>query len=269
MAQTPITLFGLGSMGATLARAYLKANYNLTIWNRTARPVIKELVNQGATFVEDPSDALERTQIVVFCLIGYDALHEVFSKEGVRAALKGKTIINLTNGTPKQAREMKDIMTTFAVKMYLDGGIMATPDMIGTEASQIFVSGELEENVVDAVKGVIATLGKPVWFGPDPGAASLHDLALLAGMYGMFAGGMAAMGLLKKFALQEGKTGVSSKVTGMLIPALVEFAPLLAMIARDFDTGDMAANGFPMGMQMIGLRNVVMACEDEGVEGGC
>lgn len=42
-----ITLLGLGSMGASLARQLLDPDYQLHGWNRTVdRPVVKEVVNK-------------------------------------------------------------------------------------------------------------------------------------------------------------------------------------------------------------------------------
>lgn len=134
--QPSVTLIGLGSMGATLARSYLAANYNLSIWNRTTtRPVIKELVDQGATFIPELSDALKASPITVFNLVGYDALDSTL--DGIRSktkggeVLKGKYVVNLTNGTPNQARAMAEWMNIEEkAGLYVDGGIMATPEMI-------------------------------------------------------------------------------------------------------------------------------------------
>ena len=146
--------------------------------------------------------------------------------------------------------------------LYVDGGIMATPEMIATPASNIFVSGTKEADVSESVKAAIAVLGKPVWYGENPGAASLHDLAMLAGMYGMFGGAMTAMGLLSKAAKREEEAGsgdgkVQPKVSALLKTTIQELLPLLDMLANDMDEGNLEAKGFPMEMQRIALQKYI------------
>lgn len=269
-----VTVVGLGSMGATLAHAYLKASYNLTIWNRTStRPAVQDLVSLGATFHPDIADAIGANEIIVFCLVSDDALNAALAPVKEKQGLKGKIVINLTNGTPNQARSVSEWMIEEGVKMYIDGGIMATPEMIGTPASKIFVSGVNETEVEEGVKNAIAVLGAPVWFGTDHGAASLHDLAMLAGMYGMFAGAITSLALLNRAARREGENGtgdgkvVGAKV-GLLKLTLQELLPLLDMFAYDLDEGNVAANGFPMEMQRVAVQNILRACEEEGIDGG-
>ena len=69
---------------------------------------------------------------------------------------------------------------------YLDGGIMAVPEMIGGPGSSILYSGSA--TVYEQYKPLLQLWGASTYFGEDAGPASLYDLALLAGMYVMFAG---------------------------------------------------------------------------------
>lgn len=122
------------------------------------------------------------------------------------------------------------------------------------------------------MKAVIAVLGKPVWFGEDAGAASLYDLAMLAGMYGVFGGAMTAMGLLSRAAQREKRPGVGDgkvlpKVSALLKTTMQELLPLLDMLAKDMDKGSMEANGFPVETQRIALQNTLKECEEEGIDG--
>ena len=107
--QSSVALIGLGSMGATLARAYLAADYNLTVWSRTpTRPVIKELVEKGVVFVPGLADAINASPITVFNLVGYDALNSALggirSKDKEGEVLKGKYIVKRTERQIKLER---------------------------------------------------------------------------------------------------------------------------------------------------------------------
>ena len=60
------------------------------------------------------------------------------------------------------------------------------PDMIGGPGSAVFFSGD--RHVFEAHEELLGLWGEATWFGPDAGLAALYDLAILAGMYVMFAG---------------------------------------------------------------------------------
>jgi hypothetical protein len=148
---------------------------------------------------------------------------------------------------------------------YLDGGIMATPDMIGTPASSLFISGA-DGSTFASVEGTIAILGAPRYMGTDPGAAALYDLALLAGMYGMFAGSLTAMALMRRVI--DGET-LEARVDGLLNPWMAALIPYQAAMAGSVDRRSFEALGNPVGMQREALKNILRACEEEGVDGGC
>ncbi|KFY62601.1 hypothetical protein V497_02286 [Pseudogymnoascus sp. VKM F-4516 (FW-969)] len=262
---TEISIIGLGNMGTALAHTFLKANKTLTIWNRTpTAPSITALISAGATFVPSLPTALSASPLIILCILDYPAIDSLFATlpPGI---LKDKIIINLTNGTPRQARHLATWMQDNGVANYLDGGIMATPDMIGTPASSLFISGA-DEPAFASVKEEIAILGAPRYMGTDPGAAALYDLALLAGMYGMFAGSLTAMALMRRLG---GEETLEARVEGLLNPWMAALIPYQAAMAGSVDRGSFEALGNPVGMQREALKNILRACEEEGVDGGC
>ena len=117
------------------------------------------------------------------CVLEYDTVREILTPAG--SALVGRVLVNLTNGRPQQAREMAEWVASQGAE-YLDGGIMATPLMIGQPHSLVLYSGP--EAVFHTYQTTLELLGTGKYLGADPGLASLHDLALLSGMYGVFAG---------------------------------------------------------------------------------
>ncbi|KFY95897.1 hypothetical protein V498_03040, partial [Pseudogymnoascus sp. VKM F-4517 (FW-2822)] len=211
------------------------------------------------------SSALSASPLVILCILDYSAIDSLFASLPP-SILKDKSIINLTNGTPRQARNLATWMHDHGTAHYLDGGIMATPDMIGTPASSLLLSGA-DEPAFASVKDTIAHLGTPRYMGPDPGAAALYDLALLAGMYGMFAGAFTAMALMRRAGGGEGT--LEPRVSGMLNPWMAALIPYQAAMAGSMDRGSFESLGNPVGMQREGLRNILRACEEEGVDGGC
>ena len=110
-------------------------------------------------------------------------MHETL--DPVVAGIRGSTLVNLTTTTPNEARELAGWAAEHGVR-YLDGAIMATPPMIGTAEASILYSGSRE--VFDDARPVLDRWATSTYDGADSGLASLFDLAMLSGMYTMFAG---------------------------------------------------------------------------------
>ncbi|KAH6617469.1 hypothetical protein F5144DRAFT_660790 [Chaetomium tenue] len=240
-----ITSIGIGNMGAALASALLKGPNppQLTIWNRTAdRPQVKALVTQGATFEPSLSAAIARSTTILICLLDYAAITTALAplsttptdnnNNNTPGPLAGKTIINLTNGTPTQARAMATTLTALGAAAYFDGGIMVTPQLVGTPAAFVILSSggvsqaEFEDGGVAAL---LQPVGKVEYVaGDDAGAASLYDVAALTAMYGMFMGAFTGIALLGK---RKGQGGVGEKgvvkkaVDGVMVPVLTALVP--------------------------------------------
>ncbi len=122
---------------------------------------------------------------MIACLFDHTSVHEVL--DPLADQLADRTLINLTTTSPEQSREMAAWAAAAGIE-YLDGGIMAVPGMIGQPGSSILYSGSAA--VFEQHKPLLDLWGDSAYFGDDAGMASLYDLALLAGMYVMFAGFM-------------------------------------------------------------------------------
>ncbi|KXX80955.1 ComE operon protein 4 [Madurella mycetomatis] len=272
-----ITSIGIGNMGAALATALLKSSsppMNVTIWNRTAsRPQVQSLISAGAIFEPSLAAALASSEVILLCLLDYPAISSVFSQVDASAKpLAGKTILNLTNGTPKQARDMEAFFKSLGAAVYFDGGVMVTPQLVGTPAAFVVLSGETEQayNERLANAGLLSPVGAVLYIAPDPGAASLVDCAALAAMYGMFIGAFTGIGLLKrqKHERDGEAAGAKAMVDKVMVPVLTALVPYVGLLAEQVDKEAwMDDLGNPLAMQAEGVRNIMQSCEDEGVDG--
>ncbi|AEO59338.1 hypothetical protein MYCTH_53033 [Thermothelomyces thermophilus ATCC 42464] len=279
-----ITSIGIGNMGAALASALLKSVglRQLTIWNRTAdRPQVKSLVEQGAHFEPSVAAAVARSDTILICLLDYQTVTAVFEAISP-GGLAGKTVINVTNGTPRQAREAEARFKGLgAAAAYFDGGIMVTPQQIGTPEAFVILSGE-DESAFRAAGGpaeLLEPIGAIQYVASDAGAAALYDLAALAAMFGMFAGAFTGIALLKKQKRQrqdggkeegdrDNKALAKPATDSVIVPVLNALVPYVGMIADEVDRENwMNDMGNPLKMQAIALHNILRACEEEGVDG--
>ncbi|TYB40090.1 NAD(P)-dependent oxidoreductase [Actinomadura chibensis] len=252
--KTSVTLLGLGAMGTALARAWLAAEYPLTVWNRSPARA-EALASEGAKVASTAAEAVEAGTLIVVCLLDDDSVAEVL--EGTD--LGGKDLVNLTTGTPAQARARADWARERGAR-YLDGGIMAVPPMIGVPEAggYVFYSGSRE--LFERHRG---TLGVPTgtnYVGEDAGFAALHDVALLSAMYGMFAGAAHAFALIRTEDIDP------TAFAPLLTDWLVAMAPALHRTAGQLRSGDYTKGVVSnLAMQVAGTPTFLSTAEQQGV----
>ncbi|GAA4596168.1 NAD(P)-binding domain-containing protein [Planotetraspora phitsanulokensis] len=229
--NTRTTFLGLGAMGTALAAAALDAGHSITIWNRTPHRS-QALGESGATVADTVKEAVAGDGVIVACLFDHRSVHDVL--DPATAGLSGRTVINLTTTTPKQARELALWAAERGIT-YLDGAIMAVPQMIGSPGSAILYSGSA--TAFEEHRALLDLWGESSYFGSDAGMASLYDMALLAGMYTMFAGFMHG-------AAMVGSEGVSAtEFATWATPFLAAMTGGLAGFAAVIDAKDYAGEG--------------------------
>ncbi|TDO50358.1 3-hydroxyisobutyrate dehydrogenase-like beta-hydroxyacid dehydrogenase [Kribbella sp. VKM Ac-2571] len=248
--KTPVTVLGLGAMGTALARAFLAAGHPTTVWNRTPGRSPELDAARAATAAE----AIAASPLVVVCLLVDDTVRSTL--EGID--LTGKTIVNLTNSTPDQARATAERVTT-AGAQYVDGGIMAVPAMIGGPAAFIFYSGV--PDAFERHRADLSVLARPEYVGADPGLAALHDIALLSAMYGMFGGAQHALALI-------GTENVPAEpfTERFLLPWLTAMLGSLPRIADELDNGPSGTAGSNLAMQAAAYDNLTGTSVAQGVD---
>ncbi|KAL3481333.1 NAD(P)-binding protein [Aspergillus californicus] len=250
-----VSLFGLGAMGTALAHKYIDAGYNTTVWNRSPEKA-QSLVSRGAKFAFTITKAIETSDLLIVCLLDNTSVKQILSQ--ATSSLPSKTIVNLTNGTPSQARDLSEWATSFGA-IYIHGGIMAVPNMIGSPAAMLLYSSSTPE-VFSRIEPDLAHLGTSKFLGPDPGSASLHDLALLSGMYGLFSGFFQATALVRS---QPGTTATG--FLELLAPWLTAMTLYLGALAQQIDSGDYKTQGSNLEMQVAAMQNIVGALDEQGV----
>ncbi len=181
--MSEIAVIGLGAMGTALAQALVTAGHSVTVWNRTPQKM-EPLVELGAKGAESVVDAVQTSPRIMVCIDNYVATKNLLGTEDVVPHLSGRTLIQLSTGTPKEAREASEWMTARNVA-YLDGAILCSPEAIGTDEAQILLSGDEAAygragNLLECLGGVVRYLGTNIR------AASALDLAWLCTCYGRF-----------------------------------------------------------------------------------
>ncbi|RSM17117.1 hypothetical protein CDV31_004010 [Fusarium ambrosium] len=269
MPKTDITIVGVGSIGAAIVQKWLEKGFTVTMWNRNPdRPWLKDLANRGAVFEQDLGAAIANSDVILVSVAAYSNITELFSCIlPFEKSQSPNTVINITTGTSQQARQMETWFKAQGIAEYLDGAIMVTPELVGTEHSSIWLSGETEATF-SRISNIISPLGKLHYVAEDPGAACLWDIAALAAMDGMLTGGLLAMNLLKRQkAVKDGKSSsVENPIRKIVIPLLSSFLPFLGDIAKALDDEDWGRNfGNPVSMQLKGFETILEGLRQEKI----
>ena len=181
--MSDITVIGLGLMGAALARAIQRAGHDLTVWNRSPAKM-QPFIDDAVAAAPDVVSAISASPVILICIDNYTVTMAMLKSDEVTPLLAGRTVVQLSTGTPREARESAEWMKAHDVS-YLDGAILAGPSEIGTDASQILLSGE--EAAHERSRGLLQCLGGDVrYLGTNVRAASALDLAWLCVSYGRF-----------------------------------------------------------------------------------
>lgn len=245
-----VTVLGLGQMGHALAAAFLRAGHPTTVWNRTPAKA-DDLVAQGATLASEPADA---TGLVVICVSDHHAARAVLDALGDDVlGDDARVVVNLTSVTPTRAREF----ATRCHGAYLDGGIMAVPDAVGTADAMLVFSGP--RALYDEHEATLATLGAGLHLGDDPGLSATHELATLVLMWGMLNGFLNGAAIL-------GASGVSAAAAVPFARMAIESVTgWLPRYADQIDQGTYPADDGTIDTHLVSMANVVEESESLGV----
>jgi 3-hydroxyisobutyrate dehydrogenase-like beta-hydroxyacid dehydrogenase len=179
-----VTMIGLGSMGSALSKTMLKKNYDVTIWNRDQSKTAA-LAAMGAKPAQDIIAAVRASPVLIICVSDYKATQQVFEAEGVSALMREHTIIQLSTGTPKQARELA-IWAEQHGASCLNGDILAWPRQIGTTEATISVCGN--QHTFQRFERMLCTLGTINYLGEEAGASAVLFSAVMAYLAGNWIG---------------------------------------------------------------------------------
>jgi 3-hydroxyisobutyrate dehydrogenase-like beta-hydroxyacid dehydrogenase len=170
--MSDVSVIGCGNMGSAMARALRATGSEVIAWNRT-REKAEDLAGPGVDVADTVAEALMASPVTLVSVTDYEATREVL--DGEEGRLAGRTLVQLSNGTPDAARALAERVSQEGGD-YLDGTVFSYPKAVGTEQLLIMYSGDPE--VFEATRPLLERLGgTATHLSEDPGAASALDLA--------------------------------------------------------------------------------------------
>ena len=249
-----VTVIGAGRMGSALATALFHKGFATTVWNRTGAKT-EALSRLGLSAARSVEESIREADIVVVSVSDYNSTRQLLRQPDIETALRGKIVVQLSSGTPKEAREMDSWARRCGIS-YLDGAILGSPGWIGTPACTIFYSGP--EEVFNRAKLVLMAFGdRTVFVGHEIGHASAFDVAVLT--FGV----SAMVGFLQGQVVWESENpagGFLETIQGMM-PAMESiFTDMSRRISSKNYSGDQAS----LEAYSVVTKQLVSWCQDRG-----
>ena len=255
-----ISILGTGRMGSALARAFLKQGYETSVWNRT-KSKCGPLAELGAHIAPSVLDAVAAAEIIVVNVSDYVAGDALLRPDSIASELRGRLLVQLTSGSPRQAREMAAWAERNDIR-YLDGAIMATPDLIGGPECTILYSGP--GGLFEEHKLVLLALGgNAIHVGSDVGHASALDSALLVVMWG------ALFGAVQGVAICEAEQLRLDAYLNYLKPLLPQVNGWVTDTVQRITDGRLASDEATLATvdsHYGALRHLLELCKERGIK---
>lgn len=251
-----VSVLGLGSMGFTIAQLYLDQGYEVTVWNRTPGKA-DALVAKGAVLARDASEALRASRVAVMCVYDYRAADAILSEQGTAAAMDGRLLVQLTTGSPQDARDAQVWAHTHGAA-YLEGAIQAAPDQMGRPDTPLLVSGA--KHVFDEAEPWLNLLaGGIVYLGEKASAAAAMDLATLSTIYGTMLGFIHGARIAEHEGFDVAEYG---RIVAGIMPT---FAGFLQHEGSVIQSGDFSISQSPMRISVEATQRILQAAQASGI----
>ena len=195
MSTTKIGWIGLGTMGNPMSQQLIKANYAVTVYNRTKE---KEdaIKAQGATTAPSPSALIQQTDVVIIMVSDDKAIKDIFyGDDGLLGAkISGKVIINMSTVSPAISKEVAAKCLDQG-NHYLDAPVSGSVKQAQEGTLVVIVGGDV--TAFEQVKPILEKLGKLAMLVGDNGAGNVAKLAINT-LLGIAAQGLAEAVILAR-----------------------------------------------------------------------
>lgn len=252
-----VSVLGAGRMGHAIARALVGAGHEVWVWNRTPEK-LASLVQLGACAAANVRDAVERSDASVVMVRDYRASDELLREREVEAALRGKTLVELTSGTPADARGRAAWAAANGIA-YVDGVVLVTPDLVGTPRCTVLASGSAQR--VDAIPW-LALGGRVIHVGEQLGQAAALDTALIATLWGAMFSALWGARICQVEGVPVAQYGALLRAMQQVSNDAVE--RMLDRIARDAHAADISTRA-ALDVHRVGVEHLRAACREAGI----
>ena len=181
-----IGFLGTGLMGQPMVLQLLKANLEVTVYNRT-QSKLEPLKEAGVIVVDSPTTVISNTDCLIVMLSDATAIERLLLSDESKQQLVNRTIIQMGTIAPQESKSIRDAINK-AGGEYLEAPVLGSIPQVKT-GELIVMVGSTPEQFDRYEKLLQCYSSKPLYVG-EVGTAAAMKLALnqlIAGLTGTFA----------------------------------------------------------------------------------
>jgi len=247
-----VAFLGLGIMGRPMASNLVKADHEVTVWNRTAGTAV-----EGARAAASPAEAAAGAEVIWTCVSDTKAVENVlFGPQGVHESLSaGQVIVDSSTISPSATRQFAERVRAQGVE-YVDAPV--TGSKAGAEGGTlIFIVGG-EESAIEKLKPLFAATGKKFFRMGETGKGQVAKLAMNLQIALIYEGFAEALTLAAKLGV-DASTIMPLIEASMVRSGVMEYkAPFI--LKRDFSPN------FPLRLMRKDIRLALEAAKEARVK---
>jgi 2-hydroxy-3-oxopropionate reductase len=173
MPSSRVAVLGIGLMGRHMARHIAKADFPVTVWNRTPQKAEALSAETGIRVAMDAADAVRDSDIVICMVTNAAAVEHILFDLGVAEAMpQGAVFVDMSSIPPKTEKEHAARLERQGVR-HLDAPVSGGTRGAEEAGLAIMVGGD-RQAFLEAMP-VLSAMGQPTRVGPD-GSGQLAKL---------------------------------------------------------------------------------------------
>jgi len=174
--KRPVGFMGLGSMGSPMAANILRAEYPLTVYNRSSEKTAP-LAQLGARVAPGPRELAHAADVIIAMVTDPEALDALlWGPDGAAAAMdQTKVFINMSTVSPRYTREVSERLAPSGVT-FIDAPVSGSKKP-AEEGTLIILAGGNRERVTELTP-LLETMGKKVIYCGEAGQGSMMKMAM-------------------------------------------------------------------------------------------
>ena len=174
--KRPVGFMGLGTMGSPMAGNILRAEYPLTVYNRSSEKTAP-LAQLGARVAPGPRELAHASAVIIAMVTDPEALDALlWGPDGAAAAMdRTKVFINMSTVSPRYTRELSERLAPSGVT-FIDAPVSGSKKP-AEEGTLIILAGGNQERVTELTP-LLETMGKKVIYCGEAGQGSMMKMAM-------------------------------------------------------------------------------------------
>jgi 3-hydroxyisobutyrate dehydrogenase len=185
--QTVIGLVGTGVMGKSMAGHFIKAGFEVHVYNRT-KSKAEDLLEQGAHWQDSPGQLAQHCNVII-TMVGFPSdVEEVYlGEQGIlRNAKPNSYLIDMTTSSPALAKKIYDAAREHQM-VSLDAPVSGGD--VGAKEARLSIMVGGDKEAFDAVLPLFEIIGKNIVYQGQAGAGQhtkmCNQIAIASNMIGV------------------------------------------------------------------------------------